>query len=238
MASARCDGVATGRSARHQLQRVRRGGRFFLMACGRNADRQPALLILLGPRTEGLGKRLNGIGAPAVLFGELHGCDHGGVDASEVTFSVDGWPPVKNEAKSLLAVGHTHAERVRRLLAAARQAVGDRQDVLFDARPVGLELTLSSPEEPPADATNFLGGVGDVLEAKGRRGSLEHLQELAHIGLYENDRHIHDVRYQWHQGSQVRYVVRLWELTASAPLRRNVYVVADARWTRRRASRP
>jgi len=139
------------------------------------------------------------------------------MSAREVTFSVDGWPLVKNEAKSLLAPGHAHAERVSHLLEAARQAVGDRHDVLFGSRPIGLELTLISPAEPPADATNFLGGVGDVLEAKGRRGPLDHLRELASVGLYENDRHIHEVRYRWRQGSEIRYVVRLWELAAPAP---------------------
>lgn len=136
------------------------------------------------------------------------------MEPREVTLSVDGWPPAKNEAKSLLAAGHTHAERVVRLLQAARQVLGDRPDVLFGSRPIGLELIMISPEEPPADATNFLGGVGDVLEAKGHRGPLDHLRDLASVGLYENDRQIHEVRYKWHPGFEVRYVVRLWELAA------------------------
>lgn len=153
--------------------------------------------------------------ARAVLFCEPSACQYGFMDAREVTFSVDDWPPVKNEAKSLLAPGHTHARRVRHLLEGARQAVGDRPDALFGSRPIGLELTVISPEEPPADATNFLGGVGDVLEAKGRRGLLDHLGELATVGLYENDRHIHEVRYRWQPGPEVRYVVRLWELAAA-----------------------
>jgi hypothetical protein len=70
--------------------------------------------------------------------------------------------------------------------------------------------------KPPADATNFLGGVGDVLEAKGHRGLLDHLGELVRVGLYENDRHIHEVHYRWHPGPDVRYVVRLWELAVTA----------------------
>ncbi len=82
----------------------------------------------------------------------------------------------------------------------------------FGSRPIGLDLTVISPAEPPADATNFLGGVGDLLEAKGRRKLLDHLGELEAVGLYENDRHIHEVHYRRQQASELRYVVRLWEL--------------------------
>ena len=42
-------------------------------------------------------------------------------------------------------------------------------------------LCEAAPTEPPADATNFLGGVGDVLEAKARRGVLDHLGDLATV---------------------------------------------------------
>lgn len=136
------------------------------------------------------------------------------MNAREVTFIVDGWPPAKNEARSLLAPGHTHAERVNALLEAARQAVGDRPDALFGSRPIGLDLPMVSPAEPPADVTDFLGGVGDVLEVKGHRVPLDHLRELANVGLHDNDRHKHEVHYRWHLGPEVRYVVRLWELRA------------------------
>ena len=136
------------------------------------------------------------------------------MEVSEVTLRVTGWPPAKNEAKSLLAPGHTHADRVVSLLEAARRTVGDTGTVpIFGARPLGLELTIESPDEPPADATNFLGGVGDVLEVKDRRGPLEHLGSLAEMGLYDNDRHIHEVRYRWRRAPHVSYVVRLWALT-------------------------
>jgi hypothetical protein len=30
----------------------------------------------------------------------------------EVSFTVTGYPPAKNEARSMLAAGHTHASRV------------------------------------------------------------------------------------------------------------------------------
>ena len=132
----------------------------------------------------------------------------------EVTLRVNGWPPAKNEAKSLLSAGHSHAVRVTALLEAALHATeGQRGAAVFSSRPIGLELTVSSPSEPLADATNFLGGVGDVLEVNGRRGFLEHLGDLAFVGLYDNDRQIHEVHYRWRQAPDVAYVVRLWELS-------------------------
>jgi hypothetical protein len=88
----------------------------------------------------------------------------------EIRFSVAGLPPAKNEAKLMLAAGHLYADRVVNLLRAAHEAVGDAKQPLFPAKPLGLELTLYGPTPPPSDATNYLVGVGDVLEAKVRRG--------------------------------------------------------------------
>jgi hypothetical protein len=62
---------------------------------------------------------------------------------------------------------------------------------------LGLELIVTSPAPPPSDATNYLGGVADVLEDKGSRGDMAHLGEFAHFALYRNDRQFHDVRYRW-----------------------------------------
>ncbi|MEP6527859.1 MAG: hypothetical protein ABJA86_11920 [Nocardioidaceae bacterium] len=42
----------------------------------------------------------------------------------ELSVSVDGLPPVKNEAKSMLAAGHAHTGRVIALLQAARAVAG------------------------------------------------------------------------------------------------------------------
>ena len=132
----------------------------------------------------------------------------------EVTLTVDGWPPAKNEAKSLLSAGHSHAERVVKLLEAAQHANQNQSSaVLFGSRPIGLDLTVSSPAEPTADATNFLGGVGDVLEVRDRQGLLEHLGALANVGLYDNDRQIHEIRYRWRRKPIVSYVVKLRELS-------------------------
>lgn len=106
------------------------------------------------------------------------------MEPREITLNVNDRPPAKNEAKSILAPDHTHAERVARLLQTAQQAIGEAGvAVPFGRRPIGLELTVLSPEEPVADATTFLGGVGDVLEVKSRRGALEHLGSLVNVGL-------------------------------------------------------
>jgi hypothetical protein len=131
-------------------------------------------------------------------------------------FEVGGWPPAKNEAKSMLATGHVHADRVLQLLRAARDAMGATAHPLFGEEQVGMEVIVVSPEPPPSDATNYLGGIGDVLEAKARRGPLEHLQELASVAAYENDKQLQDVRYSWQAGPGPRYSVRLWRRPPSA----------------------
>ena len=130
----------------------------------------------------------------------------------EVALVVEGWPPAKNEAKSMLSAGHPYADRVLHLLQAVKEAVGNDRSPALGGDALGLELIVYSPVEPPSDATNYLGGVSDVLEAKDRRGVLPHLGELADIALFLNDRQIHEVVYRWVRGSQTRYAVRLWKL--------------------------
>src|SRR5882724_11838830 len=93
----------------------------------------------------------------------------------EITIEMTGYPPAKNEAKSMLAAGHIYAERVMALLSAARKAAGPDPKVYFPDVPLGLELVVTSAAPPPSDATNYLGGVADVLEDKGSRGDLAHL---------------------------------------------------------------
>lgn len=128
----------------------------------------------------------------------------------QVAFTVLGLPPVKNEATSMLAGGHPHADRVISLLRAARDAVGDTTEAVFPQQLLGIELILEGPTPPPSDATNYLGGVGDVLETKTHRGALGHLGDLAGVALYGNDRQIQEVRYRWEQRPQQRYHLRLW----------------------------
>lgn len=137
---------------------------------------------------------------------------------SEITFAVRGLPPAKNEALSMLGERHSHAPRVRTLLEAAREAIGG--DFAPFLGPVGLEVELRTPDDTdPWDATNYLGGIGDVLEVKSRRGALEHLGDLSRVALYENDRQIREVRYTVVHASEPTYRVRIWQLdpTPRAP---------------------
>ena len=58
---------------------------------------------------------------------------------------------------------------------------------------VGLELVVlaSGPDRVPGDATNYLGGVANVLQAdKPTRVDSSHLQGLDEEALYEDDRQI------------------------------------------------
>lgn len=87
---------------------------------------------------------------------------------------------------------------------------GDATQPLFPVEPLGLELSLESEHEPRADATNFLGGVGDVLEAKGGRGALPHLADLEEVALCGNDRQLQVVPYRWDKGPVEQYTVRVW----------------------------
>ena len=127
----------------------------------------------------------------------------------EVTFQVEGWPPAKNEATSMLAAGHPHANRVTQLLEAARDAMDQSLQTLFPNEHLALEMTLESPSPPPADATNFLGGVGDVLENKGHRGALEHLGAHVNVAVYSNDRQIQEIHYRWRRAPTIRYRIRI-----------------------------
>jgi len=113
-----------------------------------------------------------------------------------VEFEVSGWPPKKNEAKSLFAAGHGHADKVRALLEAARDAI-HRDHWSPATGEVALELTIRCPGRPDGDATNFLGGVADVLQTKvSPNVDLTHLGDLATIGLYLDDKQISRITYQ------------------------------------------
>lgn len=135
----------------------------------------------------------------------------------ELTFNVTGFPPAKSEALSMLGAGHPHAPRVLALLEAARSAVLTRQfTVLHD--PVGLEVVLRAPVGiDPWDATNYLGGIADVLEDKGRRSamSLAHLGELESVAVYRNDRQIREIHYRQELAERPGYSVRVYRLAAA-----------------------
>lgn len=75
-------------------------------------------------------------------------------------------------------------------------------------------MVLTSPDPPPSDATNYLGGIADVLEAKHLRGPMGHLGELAGVALYDNDKQVHEVHFVYQEGPGPAYEVRLWRHSA------------------------
>jgi hypothetical protein len=131
------------------------------------------------------------------------------------TIRVEGRPPPKSEAKSIFARGGKYEPRVRALLQAA---LDEMQRLSFggfgDAR-LRMEVDLhTGPGEPPWDATNYLGGITDVLESKAKRkvaqpGSVDHLEELAEFGLFDDDRQIKEIAYREVDGDEAHYSVRL-----------------------------
>ena len=129
----------------------------------------------------------------------------------EVRFTVAGYPPAKNEALSMLGAGHSHSTRVLDLLQAAHAGVAGKDFRPFEG-PIGLDVVLFVSTNDPWDATNYLGGIGDVLEEKGRRGSLHHLGELATVALYRNDRQIREVHFREEPGVLAGYEVRVYRL--------------------------
>jgi hypothetical protein len=131
----------------------------------------------------------------------------------QITFDVAGYPPAKSEALSMLGVGHSHAPRVRLLLEAARRACEQQAFVPVKHEPVALDVVLRTPpEDAPSDATNYLGGIGDALEDKSRRGPLDHLGDLADVWLYGNDRQIKQVSYRQVQDPEAKYTVTVRRL--------------------------
>ncbi|HZJ06136.1 MAG TPA: hypothetical protein VFD59_11780 [Nocardioidaceae bacterium] len=114
-----------------------------------------------------------------------------------ITVQVEGYPPAKNEALSMLGEGHSHARRVRALLSAAQEALAATPDFApIEHAKIALDVVVRVSGTDPWDATNYLGGIADVLEDKSRRGvRVSHLGELANVWLYRNDRQIRRVTY-------------------------------------------
>lgn len=137
---------------------------------------------------------------------------------NQVSFEVPGFPPAKNEALSMLGAGHSHAPRVRLLLERAQQATAAQGFTQVSAGPVGLDVVLYAPGgSNPGDATNYLGGIGDVLENKAHRGTLDHLGGLGNVWLYHNDRQIKAVSYRETEADSVSYTVTIRELGLQSP---------------------
>ena len=90
---------------------------------------------------------------------------------NQVSFEVAGYPPAKSEALSMLGSNHGHTSRVRLLLEMAGQACSAQGFVPVERGHIGLDVVLRAPAgQNRSDATNYLGGIGDVLEDKSPRG--------------------------------------------------------------------
>jgi hypothetical protein len=84
-----------------------------------------------------------------------------------------------------------------------------------DDGPIILDVVLRCPaRQNPADATNYLGGIADVLEGKAHRGPLEHLGALATVRLYRNDRQIKQVNYREEESVDIGYTVTIRQLSS------------------------
>jgi hypothetical protein len=138
----------------------------------------------------------------------------GGVETvNQIPFEVLGFPPAKDEAISIFGPGHSHAPRVRLLLEAARQALDEQTFVAINQGSVALDVVVNAPADQPAwDATNYLGGIADVLENKSRRGALDHLGDLAEVWLYSNDRQIKQISYRETEANEAGYTVTVRSL--------------------------
>jgi hypothetical protein len=129
----------------------------------------------------------------------------------QVTFDVPGYPPAKDGAQSIFGIGHDHSPRVRLLLAAAQRACREQAFVPLNEN-VALDVVVHAPGQPPGDATNYLGGIGDVLEDKSPRSAIEHLGDLAAVQLFRNDRQIRAISYREVEASPARYTVTVRRL--------------------------
>ena len=99
------------------------------------------------------------------------------------------------------------------LLEAARRARAEQTFIPVIEGPVALDVELrASVGRPSWDATNYLGGIGHVLEDKAHRGVLDHLDEFAGIWLFHNDRQIKEIAYREVESDQPSYTVTIREL--------------------------
>lgn len=119
-------------------------------------------------------------------------------------------PPVKGEASSMLSVLHPQRIRVRRLLLEAADVMRGRELLVGD---IGLDVTTSAPRgHRLPDATNMLGGIGDVLQARSTGADIEHLGSLARVACFDDDSQIQEIHYRRIERDEVGYAIVLRSL--------------------------
>lgn len=133
---------------------------------------------------------------------------------NEVTFEVEGLPPLKSETLSLFNIKHGQMPRVRTLLEAAQRAIQEKGFTPITDGLLALDVVVRSPGR--GDATNALGGIADVLEDKRdhrhRKEAVAWLAELGATWLYRNDKQIDQISYRTEPGAVCRYTVTVREL--------------------------
>jgi hypothetical protein len=135
--------------------------------------------------------------------------------APVVTLRVDGYPPAKSEALSILGPTHRHTDRVVRLLEAARSVLERDPEVHLGDAPLKLSVVVELPKGLRSDATNYLGGIADVLQDKRARGALPHLGELAEVSLFNDDRQIEKIQFRFEHAEEPAYIVQLYYASGS-----------------------
>jgi hypothetical protein len=136
---------------------------------------------------------------------------------SDITVEVDGFPPARSEALSVLAAGHAHAMRVKQLLQATQQKLAEAAFQLLDG-PVGIEITVQAPEDrDPWLATHYIAGITEILQAKAHLRNQQRIRvdlpdPLLAVGLYRNDRQIREIRFRQIAATVPRYRVHVWGL--------------------------
>lgn len=127
----------------------------------------------------------------------------------KVTLDVAGYPPAKSEALSILGSGHPHAERVQRLLEAAAAALASDPDAHLGQARIKMDVVVAVPPGVRSDATNYLGGIADVLQNKAPRGTLDHLGDLGGVDLFKDDRQIEHITFRFDSAATPSYKVHL-----------------------------
>lgn len=110
----------------------------------------------------------------------------------------------------MLAAGHVHVQRVRSLLEGARAAMDGRELL---TKPLRLSVVVRAPERMHLnDATNLLGGIGDVLQARSTGADVTHLGDLASVACFLDDGQISEIYYRREWAGPLGYEVVLSEL--------------------------
>lgn len=115
----------------------------------------------------------------------------------------------------MIGTKHRHGTRVLALLEAARQALGEQPDFMpVRDGYVALDVEVYAPPSgAPGDATNYLGGIADVLEEKeSHRVGIDHLGALGRVWLYWRDSQIKEVSYREVAADRMAYRVTVRSL--------------------------